>query len=71
MTNAIMTASSFCAPSATWSRPRPAGVSLTWAPVYQLSALGTGVAVHAQKRFTMAGADIDGWPLGPREGTSG
>jgi hypothetical protein len=24
-----------------------------------------------QKRFTMAANNIDGWPLGPRDGTSG
>jgi hypothetical protein len=29
------------------------------------------LAGHVQKRFTMAANNIDGWPLGPRDGTSG
>jgi hypothetical protein len=36
---------------------------------------GAGVvqpyASHAQKRFAMAGTDINVWPLGPQEWTSG
>lgn len=61
----------FCVPSASWSRPRTAGASLAGAFGYSLAVPGTGVAKHVQKRFTMARTDIDGWPLGPRDGTSG
>jgi len=60
-----------CAPYAAWSRPRPAGASAVGATALLLAVSGTGVVKHAQKRFTMAGTDINGWPLGPRDGTSG
>ena len=68
--NNVTTTSSFCVPSSGWARPR-AGASLVGAITYPLAVSGIGVAKHAQKRFTMAGTDIDGWPLGPRDGTSG
>lgn len=66
--NSIVVAGSNCVPAA-WSKPRPHGV-LVGAALYTLVA-GTGVAKHSQKRFTMTATDIDGWPLGPRDGTSG
>jgi hypothetical protein len=66
--NSNFTAESICVP-ATWSKPRPNG-ALVGAALYSLVA-GVGVAKHSQKRFTMTATDIDGWPLGPRDGTSG
>ncbi len=71
MTQAPITASSFCAPSAGWLRPRATGASLVGTFAYPLSVSGPGVVKHSQKRFAMARTDIDGWPLGPRDGTSG
>jgi hypothetical protein len=32
---------------------------------------GTGLAQHSHKRFAMAGIDINVWPLGPQERSSG
>jgi hypothetical protein len=32
---------------------------------------GTGLAKHSHKRFAMAGIDINVWPLGPQERSSG
>ena len=32
---------------------------------------GTGLAKHSHKRFAMAGTDINVWPLGPQERSSG
>ena len=69
--NSVTTAIRFCVPSSDWSRPRSTGASLVGAFAYPLAGSGIGVAKHAQKRFTMAGTDIDGWPLGPWDGTSG
>ena len=66
--NSICTAESNCVP-ATWSKPRPNG-ALAGAALYSLVA-GVGFAKHSQKRSTMTATDIDGWPLGPRDGTSG
>lgn len=71
MSSVSNTASVFCAPSAAWSLSRPAGASVVAADALPLAVAGTGVAKHGQKRFTMVGTDIDGWPLGPRDGTSG
>lgn len=59
MDNVTTTANPFYVPSVAWSRSCP------------LAGPATRAAKHAQKRFTMAGTDIDGWPLGPRDGTSG
>lgn len=69
--SSVTTTHRFCVPSFGWSRPRPSAASLVGAVAYPLAVPGTGVAKHVQKRFTMAGTDIDGWPLGPRDGTSG
>jgi hypothetical protein len=71
MTNCACTVSGFGAPSASWSQPRSTGSSLAGAVAYSLSLPAAAAANHTQKRFTMAGTDIDGWPLGPRDGTSG
>lgn len=71
MSSDTTTANAFCAPYAAWSRPRPAGASVDGALALPLAVSGTGVSKHAQKRFTMVGNGIDGWPLGPRDGTSG
>ena len=60
-----------CAPSTAWSRPRSAGASAAGAVALSLAVSGTRLAKHAQQRFTMAGTDIYGWPLGPRDWTSG
>jgi hypothetical protein len=70
MTRKLTTVSGFCA---LLDRPKPrhAGVSLVGAIAYPLSVSGRTSAQHSQKRFTMAGTDFDGWPLGPSEGTSG
>lgn len=65
------TANGFCAPSASWSARRHAGASAVGTAALALTVSGTRVAKHAPKRFTMAGTDIYGWPLGPRDGTSG
>lgn len=71
--NSSSTLTVTCAATPAWSRPSAAaaasalGLSL---PAYQVS--GAGVAKHAQKRFAMADTiDTDGWPSGPRDGTSG
>jgi hypothetical protein len=69
MSGFTTTAGNFCAPSA--ARPAYRAASLGGAVAYSLTVRTTAVAKHAQKRFTMAGTDIDGWPLGPRDGTSG
>jgi hypothetical protein len=70
MTHSLTTASGFCA-LPTWPRPHHAGVSLVGAAAYPLSVSGHAVAPSSQKRFTMGGKDINGWPLGLSEGTSG
>ncbi len=67
--NSTLTAESNRVPSARWSKPRPSG-ALVGAALYP-HVDGSGVAKHSQKRFTMTATDIDGWPLGPRDGTSG
>lgn len=69
MSSFTTTAGSFCAPSAV--RPGSRAASLGGAVVHPLTVATAAVAKHAQKRFTMAGTDINGWPLGPRDGTSG
>ena len=71
MSSVVTTAIASCAPSAAWSLARPAGASTVGVATLPLAVSGSGVAKHAQKRFTMAGTDINGWPLGPRDGTSG
>jgi hypothetical protein len=60
-----------CMAASAWPRPSVASAaSLVGLPVYLVPA--TGLAKHAQKRFTMGDTiDSDGWPLGPRDGTSG
>ena len=65
------TVNAFCAPSAAWTASNRAGASLIGINALPLSVQGTRVAKHAQKRFTMTGTDTYGWPLGPRDGTSG
>lgn len=70
MTEVTISTTGFCAPSAGRSQWRTTGLSLVGAVAYPLSAPGTGVAKHSQKRFAMA-RDINGWPLAPRDGTSG
>jgi hypothetical protein len=45
----------------------PVGLRMTTAHVTAVSAY----ASLAQKRFAMAGTDINVWPLGPQEWTSG
>ena len=72
--NSITTNASLRLPSVTWPRPCAAGasaVSLAKADVYPLAVSESGTAKHSQKRFTMTGTDIDGWPLGPGDGESG
>jgi hypothetical protein len=71
MTSNVWTVSGFCAPSAEWPQTRHSGASFAGTVVYPLSVPATAFAKHSQKRFTMAGTDINGWPLGPRDGTSG
>ena len=71
MSSVTTNATSFCAPYAGLSRLRPTGASVVGALALPLAVSGDGVVKHAQKRFTMAGTDIYGWPLGPRDGTSG
>lgn len=70
MNSITINTSGFGAPSTAWPRPRCAGASLLGAAVYPFAVSLMG-AKHAQKRFTMTGTDINGWPLGPRQGTSG
>jgi hypothetical protein len=72
--NSTATVTSVRLPSVAWPRPCAAGasvVSLAKADVYPLAVSGSGNAKHSQKRFTMTGTDIDGWPLGPGDGKSG
>lgn len=74
MSGFTTTATAFCAPSAAfagWSQPQSAGASVIGALALPPATCGNGVAKHAHKRFTMAGTDIYGWPLGPRDWTSG
>ena len=71
-TNSVETpanTSILCPPAAAWSTPRPFS-ALVGASVYP-HAVGAGFVEYAQKRFAMKKGDIDGWPLGPRDGTSG
>jgi hypothetical protein len=63
------TTSAVCPPSVGWSKLRTAG-ALVGAAGYP-HAVGTPAIGRSQKRFTMTKSDIDGWPLGPRDGTSG
>lgn len=71
MSGFTTTATASCAPSAAWSPTRPAGASGFVAVNLPLAASSTDQAKQAHKRFTMAGTDIYGWPLGPRDWTSG
>ena len=71
MSGMTITAAAFCAPSAARSLTPSAGAWALGAVNVPLAASGTDVANHAQKRFTMAGTDIYGWPLGPRDWKSG
>ena len=72
--NSTITITSVRRTSVAWSRPCAAGasvLSLAKADVYPLAVSGSVTAKHSQKRFTMTGTDIDGWPLGPGDGESG
>lgn len=62
MDTSTLTAPTYRAPFAAWPRLCAVGRPLVGA---------SGAAKHSQKDFTMADTGIDGWPLGPRNGTSG
>ncbi len=66
--NSNVTAESSCA-SSLWSQPRPRG-GYVGAALHELVD-GIVVAKRSHKRFTMTATYIDGWPLGPRDRTSG
>jgi hypothetical protein len=63
MTNRVPT-------SGCW-QAQTSGNAFAAAVVYPFAVSGAVAVKHSQKRLAMAGTDIDGWPLGPREGTSG
>jgi hypothetical protein len=61
---------SSCQPSAAASRPSFARAAASG--LYTVWSAGfAGLPQHTLKRSTMARTDIDGWPLGPQDGTSG
>ena len=69
--NSNSTLNVLCVPASAWPRPSvDSAASLVGISAYQVPA--PGLAKHSQKRFAMAATtDNDGWPLGPRDGTSG
>ena len=54
-----------------WSRPSCAPAAAGATALYARSVSAVDLAKKSQKRFTMAPTHIDGWPLGPQDGTSG